>query len=227
MTGETPHFDEVAAEYDDVFPPHITAHYLRKRVRLIRLFLAGGRGLDVGCGTGRLIEALKPFGNVIGVDSSAGMLKIAREQRHCDVTQANSDDLPFADGSFDVVFSVAMLHHVADPERVRRTISEMARVTRRDGRIIIWDHNPRNPFWPGIMKRAPQDTGEERLISAAEILNALKESNVQRITAFQSGFMPPFMPRWLTGIAGAFEMLFEHTPFLRRVAAHNVVIARK
>ena len=146
MTPRNPHFDEIASEYDDVFPPHIAAHYLRKRVRLIRLFLAGGRGLDVGCGTGRLIEALKPLGNVVGVDSSEGMLRIAREQRHCEVTRANSDDLPFADGSFDVVFSVAMLHHVADPERVRRTIGEMVRVTRQEGRIIIWDHNPHNPF---------------------------------------------------------------------------------
>ena len=40
----------------------------------------------------------------------------------------------------------------------------MVRVARPGGRILVWDHNPRNPYWGRLMARVPQDTGEERLI---------------------------------------------------------------
>ena len=225
--GECGHFDEVATKYDEVFASHITAHYLRKRVRLIGLLLGGGMGLDVGCGTGRLMAALKPYGRVMGVDLSKGMLHVARRQRNCVAGRAQSQQLPFAEASFDVVFSVALMHHLAKPELVRDTVREMVRVTRRGGRIVIWDHNPRNPYWPAIMRKAPQDSGEERLIPAGEFAETLRACGVSRIIMFQSGFMPPFMPRWLVGIASVFEILLEHTPLLSRLAAHNVIIARK
>ena len=55
MSQGPTHFDRVAEQYDAVFPAHITAHYLRKRIRLIGALLGGGRGLDVGCGTGALM----------------------------------------------------------------------------------------------------------------------------------------------------------------------------
>ena len=39
--------------------------------------------------------------------------------------------------------------------------------TRPGGRVLVWDHNPRNPYWGRLMARVPQDTGEERLIPEA------------------------------------------------------------
>jgi ubiquinone/menaquinone biosynthesis C-methylase UbiE len=235
MSQEPMHFDRVAEQYDAVFPAHIAAHYLRKRTRLIGALLAGpeqrrtgdGRGLDVGCGTGALMEALKPFGAVVGVDGSEGMIAVLRRNGRGEAVVAPVDRLPFADGAFDVVFCVATLHHVAEPEAVRRTIREMVRVARPGGALVIWDHNPRNPYWPRLMRRAPQDTGAERLIPAEEIVRALEESGVRRIRVMQSGFVPEFVPRFLMPLARLAEAVVERAPLLRRFCAHNVIVARK
>ena len=248
MSQEQTHFDRVAEQYDAVFPAHITAHYLRKRTRLIGALLrgpfggaqgrpepfdsahgrtGGGRGLDVGCGTGALMEALRPDGTVFGVDNSLGMLGVLRRSGRGEAAASSVEMLPFADASFDVVFCVAALHHVAEAEAVRRTIREMVRVARPGGALVIWDHNPRNPYWPRLMRRAPQDTGAERLIPAEEILRSLEESGARQARVMQSGFVPEFVPRLLMPLARLAEAVVERTPLLRRFCAHNVIVATK
>ena len=64
-----------------------------------------------------------------GIDPSAGMLEILRS-RTPDVValEGSGTALPFDDGAFDLVLSVATFHHIADPGDVRRTLSEMVRV---------------------------------------------------------------------------------------------------
>ena len=135
-----------------------------------------GPALDVGCGTGALAERLAAAGyEVTGVDPSVGMLEVLRGR--CDAVnavQASGTELPFDDDSFELVLTVATMHHIATPGAVRRTLAEMVRVSRPGGRIVIWDHNPRNPYWSSLMGRVPQDTGEERLIPEAEIVDGLQ-----------------------------------------------------
>ena len=227
MSQEPAHFDRVAEEYDSVFPAHISAHYLRKRARLIGALLRGGLGLDVGCGTGSLMEALRESGTVFGADSSLGMLGVLRRSGRGEAVACSVEMLPFADATFEVVFCVAALHHVAEPEAVRRTIREMVRVARPGGAVVIWDHNPRNPYWPRLMRRVPQDSGAERLIPAGEILQALEEAGARPERVMQSGFVPEFVPRSLMPLARLAEALVERAPLLRRFCAHNVITARK
>jgi ubiquinone/menaquinone biosynthesis C-methylase UbiE len=243
MSQEPAHFDRVAEQYDAVFPAHITAHYLRKRTRLIGGLLrgpfdsaqgrpeearmGGGLGLDVACGTGTLLEALRPSGTVFGADHSLGMLGVLRRNGRGEAVASSVEMLPFADASFDVVFCVAALHHLAEAEAVRRTIREMVRVARPGGALVIWDHNPRNPYWPRLMRRAPQDTGAERLIPAEEIVRSLEQSGARQVRVTQSGFVPEFVPRRLMPLARLAEAVVERTPLLRRLCAHNVIVARK
>ncbi|MBL7133032.1 MAG: class I SAM-dependent methyltransferase [Phycisphaerae bacterium] len=228
MNDAVQHFDEVAEDYDTLIPRHVRDHYLRKRVKVIGRLLDGGVGLDVGCGTGLLMEALTPYGKVSGVDASAGMIRVLTEAGRGEALQAPSDSLPFGDGRFDVVFCVAVLHHVADPARVRKTIHEMVRVAKPSGgRVLIWDHNPRNPYWPIIMKRVPQDTGRERIIPAAEIERALSQAGAREVRTVRSGFVPDFVPRCLMPIAVLVEAVVERTPLLRAFCAHNIVIATR
>ena len=115
------------------------------------------------------------------------------------------------------MYCVAVLHHVAEPIAVRSTIREMWRVVRPGGVAVYWDHNPLNPYWPIIMARVPQDTGEERLISAREIRSALKDLP-SAITSYSSGFVGDFVPvRWLS-VFQKLERVIEATPGLRRIA---------
>jgi SAM-dependent methyltransferase len=222
-------YDGIAPHYDTSIPAHVAGHYLKKRVALVRSLAAPGAAvLDVGCGTGTLAAAIRQAGlDVYGVDASTGMLaQLGAAGRGAPVA-GFCERLPFADGAFDLSITVATLHHITDPGRIAETIGEMCRVTRAGGTVVIWDHNPKNPYWPILMKRIPQDTGEERLVPQEEIVADLNAAGVRDVTAHRSGLVPDFTPPRLLGLVQALEAVVERTPGLNLFCAHNVVVGRK
>jgi SAM-dependent methyltransferase len=223
------HFDEIATVYDESLPAHVVEHYLRKRTAFIAASCPRGCVLDVGCGTGALAQRLAGIGyEVVGVDPSEGMLEIMRARSpETRAVKASGTSLPFDDESFDLVLTVAAMHHIADPAAVRQTLAEMVRVCKSTGRVLIWDHNPRNPYWSHLMARVPQDTGEERLIGEQEIMRGLNAAGAQVLSSEQLGLVPDFTPRPVLRAAAAVERLFERTPYVRQFAAHNVILARR
>jgi SAM-dependent methyltransferase len=223
------HFDSIATVYDDTLPAHVVEHYLRKRSRFVLEHCPRGKGLDVGCGTGALATRLAESGyEMAGVDPSEGMLEVLRARAPAiRAIKGSGTALPFADDSFDLVLSVAVMHHVADPEDVRRTLAEMVRVAKPSGRILVWDHNLRNPYWGLLMARVPQDTGEERLIPEHEVVDGLRAAGAGILLSTQLGLVPDFTPRAAVPAAAAAERVVERTPLIRRLAAHNVILAAK
>lgn len=102
------------------------------------------RVLDIGCGTGVFAERIRaalPSATVWGVDLVAGMLaKGAGRWRthaaHVQPVQGDSERLPFAAGSFDVVTCANSFHHYP---RQDRALSEMRRVLKPGGRLMLID----------------------------------------------------------------------------------------
>jgi ubiquinone/menaquinone biosynthesis C-methylase UbiE len=95
--------------------------------------------LDSGCGAGAFAFALAPFvESVIGVDASEALVAAGRERApaNVDLRVGDATALPFEYGSFDVAGCLRVLHHVRRPELV---VSELARVTRPGGRILVVD----------------------------------------------------------------------------------------
>ena len=222
-------YDHVAHDYDQVFKTHVLEHYLNKRTNVVRELLPfGGTILDVGCGTGMLAGWIARAGyDAVGVDASTGMLVEALENGVGAVYAAYSSALPFEDNTFDLSLSVATMHHLETPERVADTIAEMGRVVKRGGYVLIWDHNPLNPYWPILMKRVPQDHGDERLVSVWELLEATRQAGLNPVSAARTGLVPDFMPGALMPIWRHVESFVEANPVLSLFAAHNVVIAQK
>jgi SAM-dependent methyltransferase len=222
-------YSAVAHEYDEVFPRHVAEHYIAKRTGLVKQLLPmGGLVLDVGCGTGQLAAAIASEGyNVFGVDLSASMLTKARERGLGGTYAGVTTALPFAANSFDLALTVATLHHLETPERVAATVREMGRVVKPGGHVVLWDHNPANPYWPILMKRVPQDSGDERLVPLAELLTDVRGAGLRLERASRSGFTPDFLPAWLAGSWRWVERAVEITPGLNALAAHNVVVAQK
>ena len=105
-----------------------------------------GRVLDVGTGTGRLLEFLAPRLECgLGIDASRTMLALARvrlakpEYSHLGVRLADMYALPLHDASYDVVLLQMVLHYAEDPSQV---IAEAARVLAPGGRLLIVDLAP-------------------------------------------------------------------------------------
>lgn len=221
------HFDSVAESYDTTLPAHVATHYLTKRMRFINSLLRQGSILDVGCGTGALTYLLKQNGyTVFGIDPSAGMLKVFRKRGGRRFIQASSEALPFRPGSFDLVITIAALHHIRDKEAVRQTLAEMVRVAKpQGGKVLVWDHNPNNPYWPILMRRLPQDQEGHRLIPLKEILEGLRRSGVRDVRVVRSGWVPDFAPRRLLPLFQRLESCLERIPGIRGLGAHNIVAA--
>lgn len=226
MKSQAAHFDEVATGYDRSVPAHISRHLNSRRVALAESLLASGRVLDVGCGTGQFLAALPDRYERVGVDPSPRMLTQARA-RELEVVLANGEKLPFADASFDLVTTFAVLHHLIDHDLVRATLGELVRVARPGGAVLVWDHNPRNPYWPLLMRRLPQDQGDEKLVPAEQIVDDLARAGARDISLRRMTFVPDFTPRRALPAMSILERLLERLPLIKSVAAHNVVIARR
>lgn len=113
---------------------------LAERVRrLLGPFTGSEVALDAGCGSGALSFALaQSVAEVVGVDSDAGALEAARSKAPENVRFVEGDvtKLPFEFASFDITACRGVLHHVRRPELA---VSELARVTRLGGRMLVID----------------------------------------------------------------------------------------
>ncbi len=106
-----------------------------------------GRALDIGTGTGRLLEVLAPrlAPGSLGIDASRAMLALARvrlarpELAHVSVRMADMYALPLRDASFDLVLLQMVLHYAEAPEAV---IAEAARVLAPGGTMMIVELAP-------------------------------------------------------------------------------------
>ena len=140
-------YSNVARRYDKIFEP------MNRGLRLLGLRMfrpgCGMAVLDVGCGTGAHLEIYQRFGcELNGIDTSPAMLEIARKRlgEGADLRLGDASEMPYEDGSFDFVISMLVLHEMEHAER-SAVISEMKRVLKESGRMLLIDYNP-GPLGP-------------------------------------------------------------------------------
>jgi ubiquinone/menaquinone biosynthesis C-methylase UbiE len=106
----------------------------------------GHRILDLGCGTATLtilIKKMHPDTEVVGLDGDSRILEIARrkaarEGLEVKLDEGMSDELPYADNSFDRVLSSLFFHHLTR-ENKARTLAEVFRILRPGGELHVAD----------------------------------------------------------------------------------------
>lgn len=145
------YYDEFSAWYEK--ERHDGYHALIDDLEsdLASRYAAGGRVLEVGCGTGLILRRVAPLAaEAVGIDISPGMLAQAAA-RGLNVVQGSATELPFDDASFDLVYSFKVLSHVED---IDRALAEMTRVTRPGGRLLLEFYNPWSLRWLAKRLRA-------------------------------------------------------------------------
>jgi SAM-dependent methyltransferase len=143
------------------------------------------RVLDAGCGSGRLLDELRDYGHVTGLDLNPDSVEIARRRGHEDVVQGPVEQLPWPDATFDLVISLDMVEHTADD---RMTLRELGRVTKPGGHFLmtvpalraLWSshdvfNNHHRRYDRRMMRSLASDTGW----------------TIERMTYFNSLLLPP------------------------------------
>jgi ubiquinone/menaquinone biosynthesis C-methylase UbiE len=132
-------YRRIARFYDAVVEPFNAS--LRKYVLKVARPKAGMKVLEVGCGTGTNLELFAGAGcEVAGIDLSKSMHDLAQKKlgENADLRHGDASEMPFDDGSFDLVLGFLTLHEM--PAEVRQpVVSEMMRVAGDDGRLLLID----------------------------------------------------------------------------------------
>ncbi len=156
-------FRRAGVEWDEASALHLPASAIEQA--LLAALPAGplGRVLDIGTGTGRLLEVFSPRASaLIGVDASREMLALARVRLaglgigHASLRQGDMYRLPFPDAGFDAVAMQMVLHYAEDPAAA---LAEATRVLRPGGALLLLDLAPHDRDdltqrhahrWPGF-----------------------------------------------------------------------------
>ena len=129
-------------EYETMHALELRHWWFRGRRRLLINLLRGVAGagskplriLDFGCGTGGNTSAYGSFGDIVGIEPDSAAVRLAQQRGGARYCRTSGTDLPFRDGSFDVVVASDVLEHI---ERDGEAVAEIARVLRPGGSAIL------------------------------------------------------------------------------------------
>jgi SAM-dependent methyltransferase len=141
----------------------------------------GARLLEVGCGMGTdLLQFARGGAKVTGVDLTPRSIEISRQHlavygERGDFAISDCETLPFADNSFDVVYSNGVLHHTPD---TAGAVREIQRVLRPGGRAkVMLYHRGSAAYWGDIILRHGLLRGELLKHSPEDIMSKYVEFN--------------------------------------------------
>ena len=152
LTKETPSFfsrsriadryRDIARFYDDLYEsrPNAWKDLVGRNAEFINFVSSLVRSknpvryLDLGCGQGFLLGAVSAP-EKFGIDISRSAVEQARLHAAAKLCQGIVEELPFPDGSFDVVTGIGVMEHFLD---TRAAMAEISRVLRRGGNYIVW-----------------------------------------------------------------------------------------
>lgn len=132
-------YAHLAAQYDRRWSFYVNAT-VQKTINCLDIN-SHERILDLGCGTGTLIQRLlhlAPETEVVGLDPSVEMLNVARQKlpESVELRVGSADNIPFPNESFDWVISTNAFHYFRSPSQA---IQEAKRILKPNGHLVITD----------------------------------------------------------------------------------------
>jgi ubiquinone/menaquinone biosynthesis C-methylase UbiE len=198
-------FDRVADEYMSLHAQNISASgespefFARYKIKDVatevsRCGIQVHSILDFGSGIGNSLphfSSLFRHAQITCADVSARSLEISR-LRHVNIpttyTEIVDTTLPFNDETFDLCFSACVFHHISHSEHLH-WLSELKRVTRQNGMIVIFEHNPANPLTVSAVRDCPFDENAV-LVRAGRLSDIMNKAGWSEIETVYRIFFP-------------------------------------
>lgn len=149
--------------------------------------------LDFGAGVGNSLPHLAdrfPDAHLTALDVSTESLAVAmrRFPKIADFVCQAGPDIPLAPGSFDLIFSSCVFHHIDAAEHIR-TFEKLKRLLSPAGRMIIFEHNPLNPVTRHIVAGCEFD--EDAVLIPAGVFKARQQAaGFAKVAVRYTGFFP-------------------------------------
>ena len=177
-------------------------------LRSLSLDKSSARILDVGCGSGAGLLQFIRLGfnpsNLTGIDSDSGRIEEGKLfLPGADLRVADATAMPFEDGSFDLVFESTMLGTLESQSLLASIASEMIRVTRSGGHIMLTD-------W----RYSRKGSGVKTAISAVKIAELFSVGQATKVVQTERGaLIPPLGRRLSRGAPSLYFLVQAMLPF--------------
>ncbi|HYI36337.1 MAG TPA: class I SAM-dependent methyltransferase [Thermoleophilaceae bacterium] len=182
--------------YDRYYELEDSHWWFRGRRRIItqeaRRLLGPGAGehggaelLDVGCGTGTMLQALGALGHARGTEMESAAVEFCRRRGLTEVQVAGTPPLPFADASLDLITILDVLEHVEDDAGLA---ADLRRMLRPGGHVIATV-----PAFPLLWGRQDDISHHKRRYVPATLRAALEGGGlrIERMSYFNTLLFPP------------------------------------
>ncbi|MGE5339848.1 MAG: glycosyltransferase [Candidatus Omnitrophota bacterium] len=196
-------------------------YYYKDMIKFLRFNIPeNSRVLEIGCGTGHLLNALKPSRGV-GIDISAGMITTAREKYpHLDFYRMDAEDIRLNE-TFDYVIISDSLGYCED---IQKAFEELSKVVHPASRIIITYHNF---LWQPVLKMAEWvrlKMPQPRLnwLNIGDVKNLLYLGGFEIIKIGRRFLFPKFFPV----VSWFMNKYIAQLPLFNRLCITGFIIAR-
>jgi len=196
-------------------------YYYKDMIKFLKFNIPGNsKVLEIGCGTGYLLNALKPARGV-GIDISPGMIAIAKESyQHLEFQQMDAENLQL-EGTFDFIIISDTLGYFED---IQRAFKELAKVVHPGTRIIITYHSF---LWQPLLKMAEWFRLKMRhphlnWLNKGDIINLLQLEGFDIIKQGRRFLFPKFFPL----LSWFFNKYIAHLPLINQLCITGYIIAR-
>ena len=230
MSALTPRQDRIRALFDKLAPERgkwlARNRYFYEADHLYMRFLipAGARVLEIGCGDGQLLAALKPS-RAVGVDMSAEMIRVARANHPgFELHVGNAEEaatLAAIEGPFDYIVLSDTVGLIEDCQAL---FDLLHRCTVTDTRLIVAYYSH---LWDPVLRvaemlRLKMPQVPQNNLPTADIANLLQLANYEIVRREWR----QLIPRRLFGIGSFINRFIAPLPGIRRLALRNYVVAR-
>jgi SAM-dependent methyltransferase len=165
--------------------------WYRGRRRIIRAELdrlplpMGAQVLDAGCGSGRTLEELRDFGEVSGIELNPDAAEVARSRGAFDVRIGRLEEMPWDDGTFDLITCLDVIEHTPDD---RVTLAELRRVCKPGGWLLVTV-----PAYQSLWSQHDEANHHHRRYVRGTLRSPAQDAgwSVERMTSFNSLLLAP------------------------------------